>query len=148
MSAEKHWTRAQCDTFFEVPSGWLKLREVEGAEAELISYRRSTDDSGPRSSDYDVAPLENAEKWKSLIGRVLPKRGVVEKERTLWIWKNTRIHLDSVHGLGEFLELETVVRDITPEEARAETDEVIDTLELDRSSFLSVPYLELMRENG
>jgi predicted adenylyl cyclase CyaB len=148
LGASREWELHQRDTFFEVSAGWLKIREQEDCPVELISYRRSTDDSGPRASDYDVEPLRDAETWKRLLGRVLERRGVVDKRRTLWLLRHTRIHLDRVAELGDFLELETVVRGITPQEAAAETDEIIESLNLDRSGFLSVPYLELMLENG
>ena len=48
IGAGWHWTRRQVDTFYEVPNGWLKLREPAGGFAELISYCRATDDAGPR----------------------------------------------------------------------------------------------------
>ena len=48
LGAKLEWTRRQVDTFFNSHSGWLKLREVEGCPAELISYRRSLENSGPR----------------------------------------------------------------------------------------------------
>jgi len=148
LGASRQWNLRQRDTFFEVPRGWLKIREQEGRDPEMISYRRSTDDSGPRASDYDVEPLRDAGTWKRLLERVLQCRGVVEKQRTLWLLRHTRIHLDRVEGLGDFLELETLVHTITPSEAAAETDEIIDSLNLDRSGFLSVPYLELIPDNG
>ncbi len=59
MDARLEWTRRQVDTFFAVTDGWLKLREMDGAPAELISYRRPTDDAGPRPSEYDVVRLED-----------------------------------------------------------------------------------------
>ena len=114
IEAEKIWTRNQTDTFFEVTRGWLKLREADGAVPELISYERPTDDAGPRPSSYDLMPLGDAEKWKSLLGRVLDAECVVCKTRTLWMWQHTRIHLDVVKSLGTFLELETVAKDINP----------------------------------
>lgn len=144
LGAEWQWSRAQRDTFYGVPRGWLKLRESDPEVAELISYTRATDRSGPRLSAYDVAPLDDAGRWHRLLGRVLEVEAVVEKQRELWIWRHTRIHLDQVRGLGEFVELETVVRDITAEEAEAETHRVIEALALDPAQFLAVPYRELL----
>ena len=39
----------------------------------------------------------------------LKVEAVVEKKRLLYMYDNTRIHLDEVKGLGKFLELETLV---------------------------------------
>ncbi len=148
MDARIEWVREQRDTFFHTPTvGWLKLREEKATDierAELISYRRPTDETGPRTSDYDLAPIDDPAAWKRLLERVLPIRGVVAKERTLWLWRHTRIHLDRVEGLGDFLELETVVAGISPGEALAESREAIERLALDADRFVAVPYLELL----
>ncbi len=146
LGAELHWTRRQRDTFFETRGDWLKLREQDGSASELIAYARSTADSGPRASDYDRLPIEEAESWKHLLGRVLPIGRVVAKERTLWIWRHTRIHLDRVEGLGDWLELETVASGITLEEAQTEAQSLIETLALDRDSFEARPYRDLLAE--
>ena len=122
----------------------LKLREADDQRPEIISYRRSTGDAAPRASDYDVVAIQDVETWMRLLARVLPLDKVVEKERALWIYEHTRIHLDRVAGLGDYLELETVVMDIDPEEARAETDRVIYALSLDEADFISVPYRDLV----
>jgi len=140
------WTREQVDTFFRVPSGWLKLREVEGCPAELISYRRSVEDSGPRESEYHIFRLQEATELKLVLEQSLGTLGRVEKQRALWLWRNTRVHLDRVEHLGDFLELETVLSGIDPAEGTAESEEVIGLLELDRKLFISVPYLELLQE--
>jgi len=146
LGAKLEWTRRQVDTFFNSPSGWLKLREVEGCQAELISYRRSVEDSGPRESDYHILRSDAPSELLSVLEGSLGILGRVEKQRALWIYRNTRVHLDRVEGLGDFLELETVLVDIDSAEGTAESEEVINLLELDRESFISVPYLELLRE--
>lgn len=143
MCADEQWTRRQLDTFFSVPRGWLKLREEDG-RVELIAYTRSTDNAGPRASDYQVLPVHDAAAMSELLARVAPVDAVVEKQRTMWLWRHTRIHLDRVAGLGDFLELETVVDGIMEEAAMAECDEVIAALALDRSTFLAVPYRDLI----
>ena len=146
LGSRKAWVRHQRDVFFAVPKGWLKLREAGAAGAELIAYERATDDSGPRESDYDRMPVNDPETCRQLLGRALGISGVVEKVRTLYLVDHTRVHLDAVEGLGDFLELETVVDGISREEAQAETDRVIDALGLDPQEFLSVPYRDLLAE--
>ena len=144
IGARLEWTRNQVDTFFDAPSGWLKLREVEGCPAELISYRRSVEDSGPRESDYDILRMEEARELSSVLEHSLGILGRVEKQRSLWLYRNTRVHLDRVKGLGDFLELETVLAGIDATEGTAESEEVISLLELNKDLFISVPYLELL----
>lgn len=145
IGANLEWTRKQVDTFFNAPSGWLKLREVEGCPCELISYRRSVEDSGPRESDYDILRLEAAHELSSVLEHSLGILGIVEKQRALWLYRNTRVHLDRVKGLGDFLELETVLAGIDAGEGTAESEEVIGLLELNKELFISVPYLELLQ---
>ena len=145
IGANLKWTRKQVDTFFNAPSGWLKLREVESRPGELISYRRSVEDSGPRESDYDILRLEDAHELKSVLEHSLGILGIVEKQRALWLYRNTRVHLDQVKGLGDFLELETVLAGIDAREGTAESEEVIGLLELNKELFISVPYLELLQ---
>jgi len=147
LGAEPVWTRRQRDVFFNVPSGYLKLRCVTGEAGELIAYDRAPG-SDPRPSDYDIVPAPDPARLQHALTRSLGVRGVVEKTRRLLRWRHTRIHLDTVEGLGAFLELETVVSGITPEEATAETREVIRALGLDPETFLDRPYLELLEARG
>ena len=97
----------QVDTYFRTVRGRLKLRESSLAGAQLIPYLRP-DASGPRRSDYAVVPIGDPERVKALLGELLGVHRVVEKERSIWLVGNVRIHLDRVAGLGEFLELEAV----------------------------------------
>ena len=131
------------DTFYAVPRGWLKLREAEDPDAELISYERA-ERAGVLTSEYHRQPCPDVEGWRALLGHVLEAEAVVRKQRTLLLWQHTRIHLDRVEGLGDFVELETVVDGISEEEGRAESLAVRHALELDPATFLSVPYRALL----
>ena len=144
LGADRVWVARQRDTFYAVTHGWLKLREHEGGEAELIAYVRATDTSEPRASDFERAVIDDVELWKRLLGMALTVDVVVQKERTLWMHRHTRVHLDRVEDLGDYLELETLIGEIDEDEARAENEAIIETLALDRGSFLAVPYRELL----
>lgn len=147
LGARNEWTQKQRDTFYAVPKAWLKLREHVDGEAELIAYHRSTATAEARPSDYERAPIDDAERWKRLFGKVLEIETVVEKERTLWIISHTRVHLDRVAGLGDFLELETVLDGVDEESGRAETETIIDSLGLERGSFLTMSYRDMLVAN-
>ncbi len=147
LGAAREWIRGQRDVFFRVPEGYLKLRTVEGGPGELIAYHRAPG-SEPRPSDYDIAPVDDPARLERVLARSLGVRGVVRKTRALYLWRHTRIHLDRVEGLGDFMELETVIDGITPATARAETDAVIGSLALDPATFLDRPYLELLEAAG
>ena len=115
----------QQDFFYDVPRGRLKLRQFDdGTPAELIFYQRD-DRDGPKASYYTRSPVTNAEAMHSLLATALTTRGIVTKERHVYITGRTRIHLDRVEGLGEFLELEVVLT-----EDRTINDGVVIALEL------------------
>ena len=97
----------QRDTYFHAVTGRLKLRETAGAHAELIAYARA-DLAGPKVSHYRLVPVYDPAALSAALGAALGVRGVVEKRRRLVVWRNVRIHLDEVAGLGRFVELEAV----------------------------------------
>lgn len=95
----------QKDVYYKTKSGLLKLR-VEGKSFTLIKYLR--DEKGKRWSNYELLDLrgKNPEKY---LESFLNIEAVVEKKRKLYLYDNTRVHLDEVKGLGKFLELETLL---------------------------------------
>jgi predicted adenylyl cyclase CyaB len=110
LEAESLGTLDQTDSFFAAASGRLKLRECAGREAELIHYHRD-DATAPRESNYEIAPVAEPERLKALLGAALGLLGVVRKRRRLYMMGQTRVHLDSVESLGEYMELEVVLRE-------------------------------------
>jgi predicted adenylyl cyclase CyaB len=106
LGAEDRGWLHQLDTYFRVPQGRLKLREQDAA-AELIYYERS-DDAIERESHYRIVPVEDPFGLKDALTAALGVLVAVEKSRRLLLWRNVRIHLDEVPGLGSFIELEAV----------------------------------------
>lgn len=108
IGARRKGTLRQTDTYFLLGSDRLKLREIRGDHAELIFYRRPDTDS-TRYSDYTVVRVSEPTQVKRLFSRLFGTRVVVVKKRILFIYKNARIHIDSVTGLGNYIEFEVLV---------------------------------------
>ena len=116
----------QIDTYFRIPRGRLKLRQVTGtrSHSELISYTRP-DQAGPKRSDYLISPVSDPAKLKDVLAAALGVSVTLDKQRTVYLSGNVRIHLDRVEGLGTFLEFEAVMPRGSPE---AEGEELIRAL--------------------
>jgi predicted adenylyl cyclase CyaB len=107
IGAQPAYEEEQRDTYFTTRTGRLKLRETSSGRAELIPYLRP-DEAGTRRSDYCVIEVHDGEGARALLGGILGVQRVVVKRREVLLWRNVRIHLDRVDGLGTFLELEAV----------------------------------------
>ena len=100
----------QQDTFFLVANGCLKLRESPPGGAELIYYQRA-DGEEAKLSEYLRASVDDPTSLGIVLSTALGARGRVRKERLVYKCGQTRIHLDHVEQLGDFLELEYVLGD-------------------------------------
>jgi len=98
----------QRDTYFEIANGRLKRREAEGQLTEWIEYHRANSTSAT-PSDYEVFTTREAATRYDLSS--LTPWVVVDKVRELYLVGQTRIHLDRVHDLGDFLEFEALVNE-------------------------------------
>ena len=98
----------QDDTFFRCPQGRLKLRAFGDGRGELIFYRRA-DATGPKTSHYEIVPTGDPDLLREVLSAAYGVAGRVVKRRTLFLAGRTRIHLDEVQGLGDFMELEVVL---------------------------------------
>ena len=100
-ATDEGWLQ-QLDTYFNVRLGRLKLREQDGS-AELIQYVR-TDEAIERASNYRLISIDDPDVFKEALAAALGILVAVEKSRHLLLWRNVRIHLDQVPGLGSFIE--------------------------------------------
>lgn len=104
--ARKVGTFHQIDTYYQVPQGRLKLREVEGSpNAELIYYERE-DVAGPKRSSVIILDIPDPHSLKQILTRVAGIKAVVDKIREIFLYENIQVHLDQVSGLGSFVEFE------------------------------------------
>ena len=138
-------TLNQTDTYFKCKNGRLKLREINKRYFELISYQRP-DKKTSKLSDYQVIKLkkDEAEDMKRVLKKSLGEKVVVKKKRDLWIYENTRIHLDFVEKLGNFLELETVLQIGDLEHFKNEHAKVIELLGIENCKKIRGSYSDLL----
>src|SRR5258706_483628 len=98
----------QEDIYFKISPGRLKLRIVND-NYELIYYKR-TNVKTARESEYEIFRVKNGKELLRELKKILPVTVIVKKQRELYIYQNVRIHIDTVSGLGKFLEFEAVCR--------------------------------------
>jgi homotetrameric cytidine deaminase len=108
LGAEDHGEIAQRDTYFSRARGRLKLREQDPGEDELVQYRRA-DWAEARESEYRRVPVADAAALREALDAALGTLVVVEKRRRLLVLDAVRIHVDTVEGLGDFVEIEAVL---------------------------------------
>ena len=135
----------QRDTYFNCVKGRLKVREINNKKFELIFYQR-LDKLVNKLSNYLIMSLDRVQLrlLKNILALLLGIKGIVSKNRKLWLFKNTRIHLDDVDKLGNFLELETVLDKISKKEGNIEYLEIYNLLELNRFEKIKKSYSDLM----
>jgi adenylate cyclase, class 2 len=143
-AAHFHANEIQTDTYFPVPHGRLKLREIDGQSAELIAYDR-VDRVESRLSKYHLVPVPDPAGLKAALAVALGVRGAVHKRRAIYLWHNVRIHLDEVEGLGTFVEFEAVLSH-GDDEATAHTrlEELARVLELRPNNYVAPSYADLL----
>lgn len=138
----------QKDRYFLLGKNRLKLRE-EGNNLEVIFYVRP-DKSNSRESTYFRFSIPSflQKSFRKSCDIIFGEKVEVVKERKLYLFKNTRIHLDKVKNLGEFVELETVFQgNDTKDSFVAEHDQVKKNLGLDMYEAIPTSYSDLVLEN-
>lgn len=141
----------QEDIYFTAPEGRLKLRTIRSDDAErrseLVAYQRG-DIDGSRWSSYRILPMaaDQGALLITMLELVMPVWVRVRKRREIFLIGATRIHLDTVDGLGEFVELETVISDQSQADAEREHHEVIAMLRLRRFPAVAGSYSALLAD--
>ncbi len=161
LSARLAGIEEQCDTYFRTSLGRLKLRrrllnskgDSAGAGAgnehfELIWYQRP-DTATAKGSDYYLIRVIDGSEVRQLLADGLGILAEVHKRRTVYLWRNVRIHLDEVERLGSFIELEAIVNESCDKtSARAKIDRLCEALEIRLDQLIDVSYSDLLLSAG
>lgn len=134
----------QKDTYYKCEAGRMKIRSIDNKKFELIFYKRPNKANG-KISNYEIFNIKpnQVDCIRSLMEKCFKKQVVVEKKRDLWIYKKTRVHLDRVAKLGNFLELETVAGK-SLKNAKTEFKKLFDLLNLKKYKKYTHSYSDLL----
>jgi len=134
----------QDDCFFTCASGRLKLRDFGDGTGELIAYHRP-DCTGPSTSSYVRTATRDPAGLRDALTRSLGVVARVHKSRTLYWLGRTRIHLDRVQALGDYMELEVVLGDgETVAVGQAEAERLMDRLDVASADLCKSAYVDLL----
>ena len=146
IATEAPCTIFQDDTFFNCDNGRLKLRAFDNGSGQLIFYRRA-DQEGPKESFYVLSETNSPDSLREALSLAYGVMGRVRKKRLLYLVGRTRVHLDSVEGLGEFMELEVVLRDgESPNAGVQEADGLMQRLGIQPGQLVKGAYFDLLRK--
>ena len=135
---------SQTDTFFVVSKGRLKVRAFSDGSGELISYERANQ-QGPKESIYTRVACQDARALSEALGSVLPVRGIVAKQREVFLVGRTRVHLDQVETLGCFVELEVVLGFAeSVESGHREAHDLLSALHIPERALVAEAYIDLL----
>lgn len=140
IGAENKGMLKQKDVYYSIPNGLLKLR-IENGNESLIFYNRNENDKN-RWSDFEVLKFTNG-KGEKFFNKLFDVEIIVKKKRELFYYDDTRIHLDTVKFLGNFLELETLVIN-GKVDAKNRFSKIISLLKLDESKQIRKSYRDLL----
>lgn len=137
-------TIVQHDFFFRCSDGRLKLRVFDRERGELIRYERE-DVAGPRSSQYQISRTSDPEILLDILTRTLGRLGEVKKTRIPYRIGQTRLHIDRVEGLSDFLELEVVLRaDQADSEGQRIAESLLREFGVEKKQLVAQAYVDLL----
>ncbi len=136
----------QIDTYFNVQSGRLKLREGN-IENALIHYERE-DFAGAKSSHVLLYQHQPDKTLKEILIKTLGIKAVVDKRRKIYFINNVKFHFDTVNGLGTYIEVEAIDKDgsIGKEKLQAQCDEYAALFNISKEDFCSLSYSDMILE--
>ena len=136
----------QIDTYFNVNSGRLKLREGN-IENFLIHYDRENK-PGPKQSSIILYKSDPQSSLKELLTKALGVLTVVDKQREIYFIDNVKFHLDTVKNLGTFVEIEAIDKtgEIGREKLLEQCQAYLDLFGIEAPDLISVSYSDLLLE--
>ena len=134
----------QTDTYFNVSSGRLKLREGN-IENSLVHYDRE-DKEGPKQSNVTFYKSSDKTSLKEILTRSLGILIVVDKSREIYLIDNVKFHLDTVKDSGTFVEIEAIDSDgkIQKEKLLEQCNFYLKLFKINREDLISNSYSDML----
>jgi predicted adenylyl cyclase CyaB len=134
----------QIDTYFETPTGRLKLRQGN-IENSLIYYDRK-DTLEVKSSNIILERINEKTNLRDILKITNGIKVTVDKRRKILFIDNVKFHIDNVAGLGGFMEIEAIDTDRVRTEAQLkdQCDYYMKELQIMESDLLSVSYSDML----
>jgi adenylate cyclase, class 2 len=142
-------TDHQVDTYFRVPNGRLKLREGN-IENHLIFYDRPNC-PGPKRADVLLLPTEPGSTVKEILTRAVGVLVTVDKHREIYFLDNVKFHIDTVEGLGGFVEIEAQSgpgRELAEEHLLAQCRRYLEMLAIRTEDLVAESYSDMLLGKG
>jgi len=134
----------QTDTYFNVPTGRLKLREGN-IENSLIYYERQNSADAKQS---DVLLYKHAPDkiLKDILIKSNGVKVVVEKIRKIYFIDNVKFHFDTIQGLGTFIEVEAIDKtgEIGVEKLKEQCKHYAKFFEIMDEDYIALSYSDLL----
>lgn len=136
----------QVDTYFNVLSGRLKLREGN-IENALIHYVRE-DSAGAKASHVLLYHHKPDKALKDILVKTLGVKAVVDKRRRIYFIGNVKFHFDTVDGLGTFLEVEAIDKDgsLGKERLQEQCNKYAALFGINAEDYCSISYSDMVLE--
>jgi predicted adenylyl cyclase CyaB len=138
----------QKDTYFQVAQGRLKLRESDWYPPALIAYNRLNSPT-LRSSNFEILPLSShveGDRLKAMLTETVGQRGAVVKFRQVYEKDAALINVDTVEGLGNFVEIEVdAEKSGGHAQARATANEISTALGMSPADAVPWSYIDMLK---
>lgn len=146
QNAHHKGTDHQIDTYFRVSTGRLKLRQGN-VETNLIYYNRPNTTAPKKSEVLLYKPGESAN-LKAILTKVHDTLCVVDKVREIYFIENVKFHLDTVQGLGTFVEIEAIddTNEMDYDIILKQCNDYMGKLKINDTDLISVSYSDLIME--
>ncbi len=138
----------QVDTYFNVKTGRLKLREGN-IENALIYYERPNVANAKQSTVLLYHPeSDSTSSLKEILIKTLGVLIVVDKEREIYFIDNVKFHIDYVKNLGHFMEVEAIDADgsIGTQKLQEQCDHYRKLFQISEDDLVEVSYSDLISQ--
>jgi len=137
-------TDFQTDTYFNVRTGRLKLREGN-IENSLINYDRENV-ADLKQCDIILYRHKPDIALKNILIKQLGIKSIVNKQRKIYFINNVKFHFDIVEDLGTFIEVEAIddKNEYSVEELRKQCNYYFSFFELKKSDLVDKSYSDMI----